>query len=143
MTLFMPTTDKYVIPDEKMLPTKLVDAGVLNFSEQPAIFSNLFALDEIKNSVPHGVDHYFQRKKDFKYDLLQLDGSRYTLLVMANYGGIHLYSDNIIDGVEYFNTNKENHRGLAIEPCDPPLKKSILKPGEVYERDTAYIFKEK
>ena len=40
-------------------------------------------------------------------------------------------------------SNKENHRGIAIEPQDSLLDRQLIKKGSVYSRTIQYHFSKK
>ena len=82
-------------------------------------------------------DHCYFLKEERAY----LKSSSYKLEIETDYPYLQIYTDNFIDSVSVRNTTNKTRRGIAIEPEDSLLDRSLIKSGEKYHRFIVYRFK--
>ena len=69
-----------------------------------------------------------------------LESTKYRLIIDGNYPCVQIYTDNFEDGVLVKNTNLKTRRGVAIEPEDNLLEKTLINKDEIYHRYIVYSF---
>ena len=69
-----------------------------------------------------------------------LESTKYQLIIDSNYPCVQIYTDNFEDGVLVKNTNLKTRRGVAIEPEDNLLEKTLINKDEIYQRYIVYSF---
>ncbi len=139
-------SDRYVVPDKDTLLPKRMEKLIpeLDFDSNCYAIKKGLVSERLLNTKAHGIDHYFRFKNNDNQasPVILLTDKSTTLTIHTNFDGVHIYSDNYEDDIVYKNTKKKVHRGLAIEPCDSPLKQNVLKPGEIFHKGIFYFFHE-
>ncbi len=128
----------YALYEEKsLLPLNMKKVQKLsNFKEK-------YLIDILKNeNFENGLDNYFEltRKKGDNYPDLILSNDHSAMAIYTDFPGIHLYSDNKIDGEEYFHTKSKNHRAIAIEPSLSPFDPSLVDESHPFHHYISYQF---
>lgn len=93
----------------------------------------------LMNHRTKGYDHCFLLSEN----RVELNSPKYGLTITSNYPCVHIYSDNYSDRVKNKNSNQPLRRGVAIEPEDNLLDKTIISKDEIYPRYIVYSFKRK
>ena len=93
----------------------------------------------LMNHRTKGYDHCFLLSEN----RVELNSPKYGLTITSNYPCVHIYSDNYSDRVKNKNSNQPLRRGVAIEPEDNLLDKTIISKDEIYQRYVLYSFKKK
>ena len=93
----------------------------------------------LMNHRTKGYDHCFLLSEN----KVELNSPKYNLTITSSYPCVHIYSDNYSDGVKNKNSNQPLRRGVAIEPEDNLLDKTIISKDEIYQRYIVYSFKRK
>ena len=134
----------YIFPD----PIDLVGVrkdevpDYLDFSAPKAIKENIDH-SSLQNAKTKGYDHYFYFDEINENTQIILSGEKYQLTIKTDFEGVQIYTDNYEDGVKYFGTNEDIHRGIAIEPSDNHLEIHTLEPNTAYKKHIRYQFFEK
>ena len=93
----------------------------------------------LMNHRTKGYDHCFLLSEN----KVELNSPKYNLTITSSYPCVHIYSDNYSDRVKNKNSNQPLRRGVAIEPEDNLLDKTIISKDEIYQRYIVYSFKRK
>ena len=89
-----------------------------------------------EKTLRDSYDHcYFLREKK-----AYLKSDKYKLEIETDYACLQIYTDNFVDNVKVKNTSSFTRRGIAIEPEDSLLDRSLIKNGEQYHRFIVYKF---
>ena len=135
---------KLTIPSHSFVETRKEDLIPLRIREiLPCLdFNNAKYINKDINDI------YLQNHRSLGYDhcylldegKMRLESDKYQLDITTDFKALQIYSDNYEDGVEMTNTNKKNHRGVAIEPQDEILNRKVLEKDKVYRRRINYCF---
>ena len=90
----------------------------------------------LMNHRTKGYDHCFLLNEK----LIKLNSPKYSLTITSNFPCVHIYSDNYEDGALVKNTKLSSRRGIAIEPEDNLLEKTLINKDEIYHRYIVYSF---
>lgn len=132
--------DKYIESDKDTLVPLSIKPIIdcLDFSKGKSITKDIDG-PYLMNHRTKGYDHCFLLNDNG----VALNSSKYNLTINSNYPCVHIYSDNYADGVMNKNSNQPLRRGVAIEPEDNLLDKTIISKDEIYQRYIVYSFKRK
>ena len=132
--------DKYIESDKDTLVPLSIKPIIdcLDFSKGKSITKDIDG-PYLMNHRTKGYDHCFLLNDNG----VALNSSKYNLTINSNYPCVHIYSDNYADGVMNKNSNQPLRRGVAIEPEDNILDKTIISKDEIYQRYIVYSFKRK
>jgi aldose 1-epimerase len=118
----------------------------------PFDFRNPFVIGARIDQVPGGYDHNFVLNNENQLKLVARvtePQSGRTMQVLTDQPGMQFYTGNFLDGSVTGKGGKryEKHTGFCLEtqhfpdsPNQPGFPNTILKPGEVFESTTIYIF---
>ena len=134
----------YILPD----PQDLVGVRKENVPDYldfttPKLIKEDINNASLQNSRTKGYDHYIYFDEINDANQVILNGDKYQLSIKTNFEGVQIYSDNYEDGVKYFGTSEDIHRGIAIEPSDNHLELHLLEPNTAYKKHIRYQFFEK
>ena len=131
---------KYIESDKDTLLPLLIKPIIdcLDFSKGKSITKDIDS-PYLMNHRTKGYDHCFLLNDNG----VALNSSKYNLTINSNYPCVHIYSDNYADGVMNKNSSHALRRGVAIEPEDNLLDKTIISKDEIYQRYIVYSFKRK
>ena len=90
----------------------------------------------LMNHRTKGYDHCFLLSEK----PVKLNSPKYGLTITSDFPCVHIYSDNYEDGVLVKNTSLSSKRGIAIEPEDNLLEKTLINKDEIYHRYIVYSF---
>ena len=129
-------SDSYATYDENLLYT-----GVKKTNKYP-FFDDEMLYYVMKEEFKDGIDNYFflNKKHDKSRPCLLLENSHSGMAVYTNFDGIHLFTDNFEDGIEYFHTKSKKFRALAIEPSLSPNDPGIISKANPFHRYIIYEF---
>lgn len=113
---------KMISVDEALIPQRYIDNP----------YGNTILLKD------QNIDNCF--KLDSRY--IYLENAKYQLKIETNFHYVQIYTDNFIDGIKCLNTDKDNHRSVAIEPQDDILNRKLIKKDTSYERYITLYFNE-
>ena len=131
---------KYIESDkDTLLPLSIKPIiDCLDFNKEKLITKDIND-PYLMNHRTKGYDHCFLLSEN----KVELNSPKYNLTITSSYPCVHIYSDNYSDGVENKNSNQPLRRGVAIEPEDNLLDKTIISKDEIYQRYIVYSFKRK
>ncbi len=108
----------------------------LDFNQKKLIVKDIFD-DYLQKHRSLGYDHCFLLDSE----QIRLENQRFILDIVTDYKAVQIYSDNYPNNIKMMTSNKENHRGVAIEPEDNLLNRKLLRKGQVYQREIKYSFR--
>ncbi len=131
-------SDQYATYDEEALFKKAVKV-----KDYP-IFKRTSMVSLLKGDFPDGIDNYFyinkKHNKDHPVFIVENFHTSSGMAVYTNFDGIVLYTDNFVDGMNYFHTHSQNRRGLAIEPSFSPNSNGLISKEHPFHRYIIYEF---
>lgn len=130
-------SDQYAEYDENLIYKGMKKADKYPMFENDLIF-HIMKNEEFKD----GIDNYFQISKKHNKDrpALMIQNYHSGMAVFTNFDGIHLFSDNFEDGVDYFHTKTRKNRALAIEPCLSPSDPGLIDKDHPFHRYMIFEF---
>lgn len=139
LSLYIPANEFVETESTTLLPLREKDLiPCLDFNETKRIMQDINN-PYLMNHRSLGYDHCFLLNKG----KLRLENSHYILNIITDFKAVQIYSDNYPDAIKMMTSNKENHRGIAIEPQDSLLDRQLIKKGSVYSRTIQYHFSKK
>ena len=128
---YVKTDARELLPLEK---ERIVEC--LDFNEMKPLMKDINNL-LLMNHRAKGYDHCFYLDDNF----VVLRNDKYELDIHTNFECVQVYTDNYIDDASYCGTRDMIRRGVAIEPEDNILERTVLKGGETYYRFIKYTFR--
>jgi len=134
------SAEKYIESDKDTLVPLSVKPIIdcLDFNKEKLITKDI-DVPYLMNHRTKGYDHCFLLSEN----KVELNSSKYGLVITSNYPCVHIYSDNYPDGVKNKNSVQQIRRAVAIEPEDNLLEKTLINKDEIYQRYVLYSFKKK
>ena len=141
LTLSIPSSRFIEVDKDNLLPLEELDVKPCLDFRNPKLIIKDINDEYLMNSKTKGYDHFF-RFDPMKISM-KLENDKYSLEVITNYQGVHIYTDNYEDNIPYQLGEDKIHRAIAIEPQDSPLDRKVLAKGDEYDKFITYRFKKK
>ena len=95
----------------------------------------------LQNTRTKGYDHFYYFD-NVKKNIAQasLSSNKYLMSIYTDYEGLHIYTDNYPDGLEYIGPKNEKYKGIAMEIGDSHEKLVIIEPNKTYSHFIKYVF---
>lgn len=141
LSLYINASNHVLLDSVDSLPIKEEGVNdVIDFRKEKNIFKD-FQNEYLQNSSAKGYDHnYILDNNGLKNLALRLKGRKYYLDIYTTFDGIHIYTCNYSDNIDYINNDKGLYKGIAIEPQIPLSRRKVTRKNTKLSYKTIYKF---